>query len=454
MRGSIMGGDGSYAMKRWLWLLPLLLGCQKKFDRETLLDPQTCQTCHPDHYREWSGSMHAYAADDPVFLAMNARGQRETDGALGDFCVQCHAPMAVREGLTTDGLNLSEVPQHMKGVTCYFCHNIEQVESDHNGQVKLANDDVMRGGISDPVDSEAHNSAYSSLHDRNDPKSSDLCGGCHDIVTPKGVHLERTFSEWRESLYAHNTPQELQSCGNCHMQGRDGLAAMADGVALRRVRDHSMVGVDIALTDFPEMEAQRAGIQKMLDTTLVAQMCISRVMGGVEVTLDLENLAAGHYFPSGAAHDRRAWAEVIGYLGPSVRYSSGVVADDQAIKSIDDPDLWLMRDQTFNEQDEEVHMFWDIARVESTLLPVPTAISPLEPDYRDPHVKKTYRIDGAVDRITARVRIRPLGLDVIDDLIASGDLDPSIRAKIPTFDLGATVLEWSAEDGEGCFPEI
>ena len=72
--------------------------------------------------------MHAYAAEDPVFLAMNARGQRETNGALGDFCVKCHAPLAVELGLTTDGLNLGEIPPHLAGVTCFFCHTVESVE--------------------------------------------------------------------------------------------------------------------------------------------------------------------------------------------------------------------------------------------------------------------------------------------------------------------------------------
>jgi transposase len=40
---------------------------------------------------------------------MLARGQRETDGALGTLCVGCHAPMAVREGATADGLDLDEI---------------------------------------------------------------------------------------------------------------------------------------------------------------------------------------------------------------------------------------------------------------------------------------------------------------------------------------------------------
>src|SRR5687768_13395993 len=71
-----------------------------KLTREALQDPQSCAGCHPDHYREWSGSMHAFAGVDPVFLALNKRMQRETNGALGNFCVQCHAPMAVRLGAT------------------------------------------------------------------------------------------------------------------------------------------------------------------------------------------------------------------------------------------------------------------------------------------------------------------------------------------------------------------
>ena len=29
---------------------------------------------------------------------MNKRGQRETNGALGTFCLKCHAPMAVALG--------------------------------------------------------------------------------------------------------------------------------------------------------------------------------------------------------------------------------------------------------------------------------------------------------------------------------------------------------------------
>ncbi|HEY5448032.1 MAG TPA: multiheme c-type cytochrome, partial [Polyangia bacterium] len=125
-------------------------------DREALLDPEACKTCHPVAYQEWSGSMHAYASEDPVFRAMNQRAQRETSGALGDFCVKCHAPMAVRTGMTTDGLNLDSVPPKMKGVTCYFCHAVESVAGTHNNPLTLAQDDSLFGPFSDPVPGTPH----------------------------------------------------------------------------------------------------------------------------------------------------------------------------------------------------------------------------------------------------------------------------------------------------------
>src|SRR5437762_12275346 len=95
--------------------------------RAQLLDPQACAGCHQEQFNDWAGSMHAYASNDPVFLAMNKRGQRETNGALGKFCVNCHAPMAVREGKTTDGSNLEQLEPKYKGVTCFFCHSIDRI---------------------------------------------------------------------------------------------------------------------------------------------------------------------------------------------------------------------------------------------------------------------------------------------------------------------------------------
>src|SRR5437879_3477013 len=163
--------------------------------RADLIEPAACAGCHQDHYEEWAGSMHAYAAEDPVFLAMNRRGQRETKGALGTFCVNCHAPLAVRAGATKDGLNLDQLPRNMKGVTCYFCHSIESIDGTHNNPLRLSGDGVMRASIADPFEKGTfHGSAYSPLLDRDRAGSAAACGSCHDIVTPHAAPIERTFA--------------------------------------------------------------------------------------------------------------------------------------------------------------------------------------------------------------------------------------------------------------------
>ena len=118
--------------------------------RAELEDPEACKSCHPAQYEEWSGSMHAYAAEDPVFRAMNKRAQRDNP-ATGSFCMQCHAPLAVRQGLTTDGSNLDEVPAPKRGVTCYFCHNVDAVLGTHDNPLHLADDTTMRGEYRDPA---------------------------------------------------------------------------------------------------------------------------------------------------------------------------------------------------------------------------------------------------------------------------------------------------------------
>lgn len=414
---------------------------------EALLEPSKCVPCHADQFREWSGSMHAYAATDPVFLAMNKRMQRETNGANGDFCVGCHAPVAVRLGLTKDGLNLESLPSHVKGVTCYFCHSAASVEGTHNNPLKLSDDGVLRGPIHDPTKGVPHAATYSPIHDRDRPESSSLCGACHDVVTPHGAHIERTFDEWKNSLYSK--PGQL-ACGKCHMDGRDGPAANVEGAPIRRVHDHSMPAVDIALTPFFGATEQRAAVQRLLDQTLITKLCVKQQPLGLIADVTLDNAFAGHEFPSGANQDRRAWVELLAYRGADVVFSSGVVAEKQAVVAIADPNLWLLRDKIFGTSGKEVHMFWEAARVEQEQLPAAITNDPLDPKFIH-SVTRSYTLPTPTpDRVTMRVRMRPMDFDVLDDLVASGDLDPAILDKIPTFDLASGTKEWRLENGFGC----
>lgn len=407
--------------------------------REALMDPQSCVPCHADHVREWSGSMHAYAAVDPVFLALNKRMQRETNGAAGDFCVKCHAPVAVQTGLTKDGLNLAQLDPKLLGVTCYFCHNAEFFSGDfHNNPMQLTHDGQMRGGFDKPVANTAHEASYSPSSDHKHDSSAIFCGSCHDIVNPRGTHIERTFAEWRKSHFAL---EDRLNCGGCHMPERTGLAAQGPGVLVRKIHDHSMPGVDVALTPFPETGPQRAAVQKSLDESLSAALCVTEdAVTGVHVEVTLRNEKVGHSWPSGAGQDRRAWVELEAKRGGSVAFSSGQVPDRTAVSKAADPAILLLRDRHYDENDVETPLFWRTVRVESSLLPVASSSRRPESDYT---LVRTYAFPGPMpDDVTMRVKIRPIDFDLVDELVASGDLDPATAERIPTFTLASTVLRW------------
>ena len=488
------------------------------FTREEMLQPEKCASCHQNHFDDWTASMHARASDDPVFLAMNQRGQRETNGTLGKFCVQCHAPMAVRDGMTTNGLNLASLPTYYKGITCFFCHTIDSVGTNHdNASVNLSGDLVMRGEISDPVANSAHASTYSSFHDDQQKDSATMCGSCHDIDSPAGGHIERTFAEWSASAFSGPAGQTCTFSG-CHMKTLPNLVSIATGgPATRLYHPHDFPAVDVPLeslspsadggvatvddgvaaadggapdggaiadsgaaldatladdgavpadggatpadgaapasdTGAPTMAgagatdgglaAATTAVQNALnDDALQGALCVT-VNSSIRVILDTTGV--GHHWPSGAAQDRRAWAEVIAYRADgSVIYSSGVVPDGTPVTSIKDPDLWLLRDCMYNAQSQPVVNFWQAAQTSGYELPALLTFDAGDPNFYVNHIVQSYPSQTATmtslkerpSKVTLRIRIQPIGLDVLDDLVDSGDLDPSVVAKMPTFDV-------------------
>ncbi|HEU4733562.1 MAG TPA: multiheme c-type cytochrome, partial [Kofleriaceae bacterium] len=390
-----------------------------------LQDPATCQECHPRHFQQWSGSMHAYASDDPVFVAMNRRGQRETGGALGTFCVQCHAPMAVKLGLT-DGTSFDPVqlPPGARGITCYFCHNVQSITDTHNNGLVLAGDQTMRGGIRDPVSSPAHRSAYDRRMD-SDANQSEICGSCHDVVTPRGVALERTYQEWQTTFFSEPDPLHHLTCGACHMASSTDVIADAPGLDVKSrmhgFHEHQWPAIDQALTPFPETDAQAAGIQRDLDPAIAivspAPLGSNVQPGGIcldppdTLSVRIDSIGTAHAWPSGAAQDRRAWLEVIAVDkdGNDV-FHSGVVPDGIDPEQINDDTLLGLWDRAFKDDGTPAHFFWDVATVDSSnLLRPPVTLDKNSPAFDHATVKK-FSVGGRladIVKITARVRIRP-----------------------------------------------
>ena len=154
------------------------------------------------------------------------------------------------------------------------------------------------------------------------------------------------------------------------------------------------------------------------------------------------------------------WAEVIAYSGAQVVYESGVVAPGTPVTSLtDDPDLWLMRDCMFDATGAPVDMFWQAASVESNLLPFPVTSDQTDPRYYQTHVVQFYprsqtaTLPAMPDKVTLRLLLQPIGLDVLQDLESSGDLDAGIAAQMPTLALPEPILTWTAATANGTYIE-
>jgi hypothetical protein len=457
-------------------------------DPTTLYDPAVCRTCHADHFNQWSGSMHAYSSQDPVFLAMNARGQRETDGGLGPFCVKCHAPMALMAGKTTNGLNLPELnaacsnpPNGVPtgcgflGVTCYFCHSIDSVDTAHafNAAVTLASDGVMRGEVTNPVPIGVHGAKYSPYHDNQRAESAAMCGACHDIHAPPGGHIERTFQEWQTSPFSGldaGPEAGVTTCAQagCHMTADPGVPiAAVPGKApfpSRTLYEHDFPAVDQAQkapTPFPNAQEEQQAVVQNLANGLQGALCVTPP-GLVSVVLD--TVGIGHDFPSGSAQDRRLWVEVIAYdQASNVIYQSGVVPDGMSPVDVgkSDPDMWLMRDCMFGTDGRLVDMFWQGATPDPNELPPIAAFYPSGLVSHSHKFRSFPKDQGAITTdagaplmptsVTLRLRLQPIGIDVLNDLVDSGDLDAGLIAALPPpidIPLGAgasNTLTWTAE---------
>ena len=286
----------------------------------------------PRPVREWSGSMHAYAADDPVFVAMNARGQRETGGALGNFCVNCHAPMAVREGLTTDGLEPRRRCRRPQGRDLLLLPHGASVDGAHNNPLQLANDDIAARPLRGP--GRRTTSPRRRVLGAARPRHGSSRRRCAAAATTSSTGTARTSSaptsEWQGSVFAQIGGA---TCSQCHMDqstDRRSRWPRSRGAPLRRSHSHAFPAVDLALTPASRTQgAQRqAGPGAARHARCRRALCVrAHRQRAARSSVILDNVAAGHGCPAARRRTGAPGVEVVAYKGANVIYQSGVVAD-------------------------------------------------------------------------------------------------------------------------------
>jgi len=229
----------------------------------------TCATCHPRQYEQWSVSQHAYAQLSPVFLTMQAAINAKTSGTNGDFCVRCHTPVGMNLKESVYVSNFDRHPTSREGVTCITCHRVDRNYGKISGRLA-----IVEGDLFDPVygptgDAELKRvldepQTYRVSTDRNDPGrgihtdvkrffplvTPGFCATCHDVTLVNGFRLEEAFAEY------HQSPASADgvTCQDCHMgkvQGvasgyDEGPAAIVGGqpTGTRKLTSHFFAGPD------------------------------------------------------------------------------------------------------------------------------------------------------------------------------------------------------------------
>jgi hypothetical protein len=207
-----------------------------------------------------------------------------------------------------------------------------------------------------------------------------------------------------------------------------------------------MVGLDVPLGAV-DPAANRA-VQSHLDPALDARLCVTSA-GSADVTLT--NNRIGHAWPTGAAHDRRAWVELVAYAAGSVVYENGALGSAGSAPPALSFKETLFGMATWASPSRPVLFLWEAASSRATVLPPTTTFDPSLPGFD--HARTAhYSIPEAADRVTARVLVTPVAPAVVDALVASGDLDPGVALRIPVYALASTNLEWTSDRGFACLP--
>ena len=476
-RGVAMRGSGAWAVVVCA-VGPAVAGvsCSKGapssptyYARETLLDPDTCKQCHADHYADWSSSMHAYASDDPVFRAMNQRGQRETNGALGGFCVKCHAPMAVNEGATTDGLNLDTVPQSLHGVTCFFCHSVDAVNGTHNDPLALSTRDHDARRVLGPGrQRRAPGGLLGAPRSRRQLASAPLCGACHDIVSPAGRGDRADLRGLAGvALLARGRGETRARSATWRSSRR--RRPRADRAGAERLRARSTTCTRSSPSTADDADASRAPprastplCRSSSNTTFQTALCVVQQDGtGPSASSSTTSPRATR---SRAARRRTGGSgrRSIAYRRGKVIYQSGVVPAGHAgdvAHDRSDPDFGSIRDCMFDDAGAQVNMFWQAASVESNLIPFPTTSNATDPAFL-PNARRAVlpaRPDGDVAG-GARQGDAAAALSADRARRAPGPRElrrsrRSVAGEVPTLVFPEPILTWTAATANGSYLE-
>jgi nitrate/TMAO reductase-like tetraheme cytochrome c subunit len=239
---------------------------------------KVCGECHPNQYKQWSNSSHAYANVSPMFNKFEQKINDLASGTISSFCVRCHSSVGVALGERRDIAWWDRSGASQEGITCVTCHRIGEGYGKTNAARR-----ITPGSIAEPIFGPFETSGglkaisnamnYGILVSPDQPDratdpdgkkwirihqtaiqsdllvKSEFCVACHQVQVHPGIKLETVWEEYRNSPAA----KEKITCQNCHMSKNPGQnvgyatgwAAKVNGNYVnteRPLTDHTFVG--------------------------------------------------------------------------------------------------------------------------------------------------------------------------------------------------------------------
>jgi nitrate/TMAO reductase-like tetraheme cytochrome c subunit len=206
-----------------------------------------CGECHPNQFKQWSVSSHAYANLSPMFNKFEQKINDLASGTIGHFCVRCHSSVGSALAERRDIAWWDRAPASQEGITCVTCHRVGEGYGKTNAARRITPGDIHEA-VFGPFDTTGGINAISNAmklgilvsHDQPDRaaepggkkwirihqaaiqsdiiKKSEFCVSCHQVQVHPGIKLETVWEEYRASPAA----KEGITCQQCHMSTNPG----------------------------------------------------------------------------------------------------------------------------------------------------------------------------------------------------------------------------------------
>jgi hypothetical protein len=294
-------------------------------DAEFFLSNESCATCHERQAREFQGSMHTAAHNDPLYRHLAEIARREGGDEVYTFCSSCHASAAVLTGAIPSVSDKDLAPELKAGVTCDTCHLVTALKGSQGGWREEGNASLIIeqgmarfGPLADLAENRLHTSEKRDFFAR-----SEFCASCHTVIHPtSGLRIEHTYGEWKQSIYAQKGIQ----CQDCHMNSVEDAVKVAETLEpvvrtgqsavdtpSRRIHPHFFVGGSAdadRLANGPEHARMAEARLKSAAKMAIAAPRSSAAGSDLRFEVAVQNVAAGHNLPSGVTELRRIWVDL------------------------------------------------------------------------------------------------------------------------------------------------